>query len=131
MKSLILYIINFHILASSRRNSPFPDPFSYLPNDQPQRFFRVPFTSGPTARPCGWWFAHFDGDWVVRQLELHSGREPVLLLAGINDMNMCELRLQETGLATRNGAEILPAAFEEVWYKCGGKPYQRISSRRS
>lgn len=45
-------------------------------------------------------------------------------------MNMCELRLQETGLATRPGAEILPEVFEEIWYKCGGKPYQRISSRR-
>ncbi|RDD45946.1 Unconventional myosin-VI [Trichoplax sp. H2] len=118
--------------ASSRRNFSFPDPFNYLPNDQPQRFFRVPFnTSGPVPRPCGWWFAHFDGDWVVRQLELHSGRPPVLLLAGIDDMNMCELRLQETGLATRPGAEILPEAFEEIWHKCGGKPYQRIQPRRS
>ena len=30
----------------------------------------------------GWWFAHFDGDWIARQMELHPGRDPVLLVAG-------------------------------------------------
>jgi hypothetical protein len=22
----------------------------------------------------GWWYAHFDGDWIGRQMELHSGK---------------------------------------------------------
>jgi hypothetical protein len=30
----------------------------------------------------GWWFAHFDGDWIARQMELHPGKEPVMLVAG-------------------------------------------------
>jgi len=32
--------------------------------------------------PKGWWFAHFDGEWIARQMELHPGRDPVLLVAG-------------------------------------------------
>ena len=30
----------------------------------------------------GWWYAHFDGQWIARQLELHPDKVPVLLLAG-------------------------------------------------
>ena len=39
-----------------------------------QRYFRLPFTrpeAGDGAR--GWWYAHFDGDWIARQMELHPG----------------------------------------------------------
>ena len=36
-----------------------------------------------------------------------SGREPILLLAGRDDMQMCELSLDETGLTRKRGAEIL------------------------
>ena len=35
------------------------------------------------------------------------GREPILLLAGRDDMQMCELSLDETGLTRKRGAEIL------------------------
>jgi hypothetical protein len=66
---------------------------------QQHRFFRIPFVrpetgggggavvpaggdAGP-ARPHtdpahqnerGWWYAHFDGEWIGRQMELHEGR---------------------------------------------------------
>ena len=30
----------------------------------------------------GWWYAHFDGQWIARQLEFHPDKVPVLLLAG-------------------------------------------------
>ena len=30
----------------------------------------------------GWWYAHFDGQWIARQLEYHPDKVPVLLLAG-------------------------------------------------
>ena len=39
-----------------------------------QRYFRLPFVrpnSSDSAR--GWWYAHFDGDWIARQMELHPG----------------------------------------------------------
>lgn len=46
-----------------------------------QRFFRLPFD-----RHCGQskgiWYAHFDGKWIVRQMEIHPEKEPILLIAG-------------------------------------------------
>ena len=71
----------------------------------------------------GWWYAHFDGDWIGRQMELHPERPPVLLVAGIDDMEMCELALHETGLTRKRGAEILDHEFEKEWVKNGGQPY--------
>ena len=53
-----------------------------------QRYFRIPF-----VRPAdqnrndgydnkGWWYAHFDGKWIARQMELHPNKLPVLLISG-------------------------------------------------
>ena len=36
----------------------------------------------------GWWYAHFDGEWIARQMELHPDRSPVLLVAGKDDMQV-------------------------------------------
>ena len=30
-------------------------------------FLRLPF-SKPNKETRGWWFAHFDGDWIARQM---------------------------------------------------------------
>lgn len=52
-----------------------------------QRYFRIPFVR-PSDKAAagggrkGWWYAHFDGQWIARQLELHPDKVPVLLLAG-------------------------------------------------
>lgn len=53
-----------------------------------QRYFRIPFVrpadqhrDGKSARK-GWWYAHFDGKWIARQMELHPDKDAVLLLAG-------------------------------------------------
>ena len=35
------------------------------------------------------------------------GRDPILLLAGKDDMQMCEMSLEETGLTRKRGAEVL------------------------
>lgn len=40
-------------------------------------------------------------------MELHPDVAPLLLTAGKDDMDMCELSLDETGLARKRGAEIL------------------------
>lgn len=56
-----------------------------------QRYFRIPFvrpnatgqqdnTHGGGKR--GWWYAHFDGQYVARQMELHPDKPPILLVAG-------------------------------------------------
>lgn len=46
-----------------------------------------------------------------------------LLLSGKDDMQMCELSLEETRLTTKKGAEILPEEFEQEWMKHGGSPW--------
>ena len=71
-------------------------------NDQ-QRYFKIPFAkpvegqmgslSPSHQAPKGWWYAHFDGDWIARQMEITPEAKPVLLVAGKDDMKMCELSL--------------------------------------
>ena len=39
-------------------------------------------------------------------------------LLGSDDMEMCELSLEETGLTRKKGAEITEKQFEEAWNKC-------------
>uniref|UniRef100_A0A3P8V144 Unconventional myosin-VI n=1 Tax=Cynoglossus semilaevis TaxID=244447 RepID=A0A3P8V144_CYNSE len=104
-----------------------------------QRFFRIPFVrpgeqyKEPHGKKKGWWYAHFDGPWIARQMELHPDKQPILLVAGKDDMEMCELSLEETGLSRKRGAEILPRQFEEIWERCGGVQYLRsaIESRQA
>ena len=81
-------------------------------------------------RERGWWYAHFDGQWEVRQLELHPGKEPLLFIAGRDDLQMCALSLDETGLSRKKGAEILEEEFEEMWRKYGGKPYVKVGKKK-
>jgi myosin-6 len=101
--------------------------------DRPQRYFRIPFVKpddkGKKGSKKGWWFAHFDGQWIARQMELHPEKPSVLLVAGKDDMEMCELSLDETGLARKRGAEILPREFEKDWADHGGKPYSKGGSK--
>lgn len=106
-----------------------------VPSDA-QRFFRIPFVkpnadsskSAPTDKK-GYWYAHFDGQWIARQMELHPDKPPVLLVAGRDDMQMCELSLDETGLTRKRGAEILEHEFIREWEKAGGVPYVRPADR--
>ncbi|CAB1330657.1 unnamed protein product [Coregonus sp. 'balchen'] len=96
-----------------------------------QRYFRIPFIrpgdqyKDPQNKKKGWWYAHFDGPWIARQMELHPDKQPILLVAGKDDMEMCELSLEETGLTRKRGAEILPRQFEEIWERCDGITYLR------
>ncbi|XP_044727037.1 myosin heavy chain 95F isoform X2 [Chrysoperla carnea] len=106
-----------------------------------QRYFRIPFVrppnlingTTPEQQPNGkrgWWYAHFDGQYVARQMELHPDKPPILLIAGIDDMQMCELSLDETGLTRKRGAEILENEFNREWERNGGKPYTCPSDRK-
>lgn len=95
------------------------------------RYFRIPFVR-PSNDPNdntkrGWWYAHFDGQYVARQMELHAEKPPILLVAGIDDMQMCELSLEETGLTRKRGAEILEHEFNSMWERNGGKPYRKMN----
>ena len=71
------------------------------------------------------WYSHFDSGWIARQMEVKADTAPILLMAGSDDMKMCELSLPETGLTRRRGAEILDYEFEREWSKNGGKPYSK------
>ncbi|XP_012664983.1 unconventional myosin-VI isoform X4 [Otolemur garnettii] len=127
-------------------SSPQQNPVAQLPARQQeiamnrqQRFFRIPFIrpadqyKDPQSKKKGWWYAHFDGPWIARQMELHPDKPPILLVAGKDDMEMCELNLEETGLTRKRGAEILPRQFEEIWERCGGLQYLQsaIDSRQA
>uniref|UniRef100_A0AC34R988 Myosin motor domain-containing protein n=1 Tax=Panagrolaimus sp. JU765 TaxID=591449 RepID=A0AC34R988_9BILA len=109
----------------SSRNAPAPI----------QRYFRVPF-SAPSASDQsgqnthlrnsavgGIWLAHFDGQFVARQMEIHPNKPPVLLVAGKDDDLMCELTLDQTQLTRKKGVEILPDEFEALWHKFHGPFY--------
>uniref|UniRef100_A0A8B9LD92 Unconventional myosin-VI n=1 Tax=Astyanax mexicanus TaxID=7994 RepID=A0A8B9LD92_ASTMX len=118
-----------------RQNAPPPIPtrqHEILMNRQ-QRYFRIPFIrpgdqyKDPQNKKKGWWYAHFDGPWIARQMELHPEKQPIILVAGKDDMEMCELSLEETGLTRKRGAEILPRQFEEIWERCGGIQYLRTA----
>lgn len=63
-------------------------------------------------------------------MELHPGKEPLLLVAGKDDMQMCALSLDETGLTRKQGAEILEGEFNDMWRKYGGKPYVKTDLRK-
>ncbi|XP_047347921.1 myosin heavy chain 95F isoform X4 [Vespa velutina] len=106
--------------------------------DSSQRYFRIPFVRPPASNQQdnshtvkrGWWYAHFDGQYVARQMELHPDKPPILLLAGVDDMQMCELSLEETGLTRKRGAEILEHEFNREWERHGGKPYILACDRK-
>ncbi|KAF3831713.1 hypothetical protein GH733_000525 [Mirounga leonina] len=131
---------------NTETEQPQQNPASQLPARQQeiemnrqQRFFRIPFIrpadqyKDPQNKKKGWWYAHFDGPWIARQMELHPDKPPILLVAGKDDMEMCELNLEETGLTRKRGAEILPRQFEEIWERCGGIQYLQsaIESRQA
>ena len=41
-----------------------------------------PSATNANVKQKGWWYAHFDGQWIARQMELHPDKVPVLLVAG-------------------------------------------------
>ena len=51
-------------------------------------------------------------------------------IAGKDDIQMCELNLEETGLTRKKGAEILDKDFEAEWQRQGGKPFVRPAERK-
>ncbi|XP_054709607.1 unconventional myosin-VI-like [Uloborus diversus] len=107
------------LLQSARSVPPMPPKRRSSLANSPHRYFRIPFVR-PNCAQKGWWYAHFNGQWIARQLELHPDKPPIHLIAGKDDMQMCELSLDETGLTQKRGAEILEEEFNAVWIKHGG-----------
>ncbi|KAG5872399.1 hypothetical protein JTB14_017420 [Gonioctena quinquepunctata] len=117
-------------VMESASRTPKMTPKAVLDNNS-QRYFRIPFQRpGGDQNRRGWWYAHFDGQYVARQMELHPDKSPILLVSGKDDMQMCELSLEETGLTRKRGAEILENEFNREWEKNGGILYVRPADRK-
>ena len=75
------------IIAAKAPHAPLKQPIV----ESSQRFFRIPFVrpssvvtpNDYTGLKRGWWYAHFDGQYVARQMELHPDKSPILLVAGM------------------------------------------------
>lgn len=82
------YISNIRICFIAARTPKVQQKADILGNSQ--RYFRIPFVrpatimapSGQETNKRGWWYAHFDGQYVARQMELHPEKPPILLVAG-------------------------------------------------
>lgn len=65
-----------------------------------QRFFKIPFARpadefrGETQKKHGMWYAHFDGEWIARQMEIYPQKPPIMMVAGKE-----EIFLHGTGFA--------------------------------
>uniref|UniRef100_A0A671YQ28 Unconventional myosin-VI n=1 Tax=Sparus aurata TaxID=8175 RepID=A0A671YQ28_SPAAU len=125
-------VTDYGYIVSSTEQNPAPPMTAQhqeVAMNRQQRYFRIPFIrpadqyKDPQNKKKGWWYAHFDGPWIARQMELHPDKRPIVLVAGKDDMEMCELSLEETGLTRKRGAEILPRQFEEIWERCDGIQY--------
>ncbi|NXE54662.1 MYO6 protein, partial [Casuarius casuarius] len=135
----IFFSFFFCIIAQQNPTTQLPARQQEIEINRQQRYFRIPFIrpmdqyKDPQNKKKGWWYAHFDGPWIARQMELHPDKAPILLVAGKDDIEMCELNLEETGLTRKRGAEILPRQFEEIWERCGGIQYLQnaIESRQA
>uniref|UniRef100_A0A8R1DKC1 Myosin motor domain-containing protein n=1 Tax=Caenorhabditis japonica TaxID=281687 RepID=A0A8R1DKC1_CAEJA len=97
-----------------------------LVSPKANRYFKVSFVSGGTDKrtgtaQSGMWYAHFAGRYCERQISLRPFLMPQLLVAGKDDLNMCELPLEQTGLLRKKGAEISEQEFESQWLHYGGK----------
>lgn len=75
-------------LAQQNPAPPVPVRQQEIAVNRQQRYFRIPFIrpadqyKDPQNKKKGWWYAHFDGPWIARQMELHPDKQPILLVAG-------------------------------------------------
>lgn len=70
----------------------------------------------------------YDKEYILLYLEVTNYN--YLISKGVDDMKMCELSLEETGLTRKRGAEILESQFEEEWAKYGGLKILQNNAKR-
>lgn len=84
------------------------------------RYFRIPFTrpkTETTPKRKGLWWALFDKQQCIRQMETHKDQPPILLEVPGDEDSICDLTLTETGLEQKKNAEIAEEQFAEEWNK--------------
>lgn len=107
---------------------PFPPsllPKCSIPN-KTERFFRSPLCNrkrtSPGALPeAGFWYTHFEGEFLIREILFKAKETPILLISGKDDINMTHRLLSETDLL-KNNCEIKKNEFEAAWIRFGGSP---------
>lgn len=86
--ALLLKLTTFCPLTASKQKN---NVRKFEVNANSQRYFRIPFVrpapncengSGDLTGKRGMWYAHFNGQYVARQMELHPDKPPILLVAG-------------------------------------------------
>lgn len=77
-----------HFAAEQNPAPPMTAQHQEVAMNRQQRYFRIPFIrpadqyKDPQNKKKGWWYAHFDGPWIARQMELHPDKRPIVLVAG-------------------------------------------------
>lgn len=85
------------IPAQQNPAPPVPARQQEIAMNRQQRYFRIPFIrpadqyKDPQNKKKGWWYAHFDGPWIARQMELHPDKQPILLVAGSQGFQCCSI----------------------------------------
>lgn len=84
------YVVGFFFYSTAEQNPapPMTAQHQEVAMNRQQRYFRIPFIrpadqyKDPQTKKKGWWYAHFDGPWIARQMELHPDKQPIVLVAG-------------------------------------------------
>lgn len=88
-----------------------------------QRYFRIPFIrpadqyKDPQNKKKGWWYAHFDGPWIARQMELHPDKRPIVLVAGESAV-FDAFNITTKRAALENPGYALLSIIFYYWIKC-------------
>ncbi|KAK0416370.1 hypothetical protein QR680_012444 [Steinernema hermaphroditum] len=82
-----------------------------------QRYFKVPFIN---AHGTGYWYGHFSGQFITRQIEIQPSGKAILLSASKDAEKIENITLEESGLTRRKGAEIVENEFNSIWVGHGG-----------
>lgn len=81
-------VVFFYSTAEQNPAPPMTAQHQEVAMNRQQRYFRIPFIrpadqyKDPQTKKKGWWYAHFDGPWIARQMELHPDKQPIVLVAG-------------------------------------------------
>lgn len=87
-EDLTVFLFPSNQTAQQNKAPPIPARHYEVAMNRQQRYFRIPFIQpgdqykDPQNKKKGWWYAHFDGPWIARQMELHPDKQPIMLVAG-------------------------------------------------
>lgn len=113
-----------NIAQEAEKAPPLPPRTASLAGNK-DRYFRIPFIkTGKNVMAeipddvRGWWYAHFEGQFVARQMEVFQSQTPLLLVVGKDDLQMCDLTLEETGLVKKKGS-VQSSNLLSRYIRCG------------